>query len=286
MTYNDGAVTLEEYRASWAANLSDPGYRAILSSTGAYHTWDDHEVVDSADYYDVPAAQLATAYDTYFENLPVEAIDRGGARTIWTDYQWGDSVDFIVLDSRSERDPDSAATPDAQYISDAQMAFLRDRLMNSTARFKVVLNSVPIANLPIPPWAFEFDRWQGYAAQRDELIAFIRDNGIEDVWFLTGDFHLGLRGPRRARRAGRAGHPGRSRSAPAARAPATRSPRSSRRARSRSRRPSRASSSPTGRPCAAPRPRSTSTPGAGTVRVVFRDPETNMPFYDEIFFVE
>lgn len=284
MTYNDGATTLEEYRAAWAGNIGDPGYRAILQSTGAYHTWDDHEVVDSSTYYDIPAAQRDTAYDAYFENLPVDAIDRGGERSIWTSYPWGDSVEFIVLDSRSERDPATRETPGATYISDAQLAFLEDRLMNSTARFKVVLNSVPIANLPIPPWALEDDRWQGYAAQRDALVSFIRTNRIENVWFLTGDFHLGYV----------------ARVEPDSGGPAI----------------WEVAVGPGGSAGGNPVPllveagmfseqdafpcdlftywssvtSSTTTidfdAGAGTAHVVFRDPESNRTLYDEIFFVE
>lgn len=190
--YQDGNTTLPEYRATWAAQLADPGFRDILTATGAYWTWDDHEVTDSGDYYDIPDAQRDIAHDTYFESLAAEPIDRGGQRSLYTSYAWGDAVEFIVMDSRGERDPSSRLTPAARYVSPEQLAFVQARLMNSTARFKVVLNSVPITNLPIPPWALEEDRWQGYAAQREALVSFIVDNAIENVWFLTGDFHLGF----------------------------------------------------------------------------------------------
>jgi alkaline phosphatase D len=192
MTYNDGDATIEEFRATWAENLGDPGYRAILSRAGGYFTWDDHEVVDSGDYYDAPAAVRMAGERAFYENVPAEPVDRGGRPTLWNGYAWGDSIDFIVMDSRSERDPASRLTAGARYVSEEQLAYVQDRLMTSTARFKVVLNSVPITNLPIPPWATEEDRWQGYPAQRDRLISFIVDNAIEGVWFLTGDFHLGF----------------------------------------------------------------------------------------------
>lgn len=191
MTYNDGALTQQQYRQRWAMNLSDEGYRAMLGSTGAYFTWDDHELVDSSVYYDQPASRVQIATDAYYENLPVEPVMRGGARSFWNSYAWGNSVEFIVLDSRSERDPASRETANAQYLSEEQMSFLEERLLNSTARFKVVLNSVPIVQFPLPPWEFEEDRWQGYAAQRQRLMDFIGNNGIDDIWFLTGDFHLG-----------------------------------------------------------------------------------------------
>lgn len=192
LAYQDGNTTLAEYRATWAAQLADPGFRDILGATGAYFTWDDHEVVDSGDYYEAPAAQRAIAYDAYFENLAAEPVDRGGARSLYTSYGWGDAVEVIVMDSRSERDPSTRETAAARYVSPEQLAYVEDRLMNSPATFKVVLNSVPITGLPIPPWAIQDDRWQGYPAQREALLSFIVDNGIENVWFITGDFHLGF----------------------------------------------------------------------------------------------
>ena len=36
------------------------------------------------------------------------------------------------------------------------------------------------------------DRWQGYAAQRTELLSHIEENQIGGVLWLAGDFHFGL----------------------------------------------------------------------------------------------
>jgi phosphodiesterase/alkaline phosphatase D-like protein len=40
-----------------------------------------------------------------------------------------------------------------------------------------------------------YDRWEGYAAERRELLSFIRDEGIDNVVFLTTDFHANIFGP-------------------------------------------------------------------------------------------
>ena len=34
-----------------------------------------------------------------------------------------------------------------------------------------------------------YDRWEGYGGERKEILNFIRDNGIENVEFLTTDNH-------------------------------------------------------------------------------------------------
>ena len=60
----------------------------------------------------------------------------------------------------------------------------------SSIHFKIIVNSVPITNMP-PIWDLAAaDRWEGYPSQRNELLDHIGDNGIDNVWFLSGDFHV------------------------------------------------------------------------------------------------
>jgi alkaline phosphatase D len=39
-----------------------------------------------------------------------------------------------------------------------------------------------------------FDSWQGYPREREQLLTFIRDKGIKDVVFITGDIHTFITG--------------------------------------------------------------------------------------------
>jgi alkaline phosphatase D len=71
------------------------------------------------------------------------------------------------------------------------MDWFLERLSTSTAHFKVVLNSVPITDMPTGYFG-EGDRWEGYARQRDRVINHIVDGDIRNVWFLSGDFHIGM----------------------------------------------------------------------------------------------
>ena len=41
---------------------------------------------------------------------------------------------------------------------------------------------------------YQFDSWQGYPQEREELLAHIKDRAIDDVIFITGDIHLFLAG--------------------------------------------------------------------------------------------
>ncbi|MCB9557133.1 MAG: alkaline phosphatase D family protein [Deltaproteobacteria bacterium] len=188
MSYNDGAQTADEYRALWHKTLADPGYQAILSRTGICATLDDHEIVDNSKLYPVDPALIATALDAYAENV---AIQLGPARKIWRSYRWGKTAEFFVLDCRTERKPASRETAQAEYISEAQLSWLTSALSASPCHFKVMLNSVPITRFP-DFWPEQDDRWQGYAAQRQRLLDHIADNQIRNVWWLSGDFHIGV----------------------------------------------------------------------------------------------
>jgi alkaline phosphatase D len=193
LSYNDGARTPQDFQQFWFQTLGDPGYQAVLGSTGSYFTADDHEITDNydAEWLATNDATVLTAgRQAMFDHLPLEPNELGG---IWQSYRWGRTAEFFVLDCRSERRPSTARTPHPIYLSDAQMAWLKGSLAASRARFKIILNSVPIARFPTPPaWSQPFDRWEGYAAQREELLSFIAGEPIAGVWFVAGDFHLGL----------------------------------------------------------------------------------------------
>jgi alkaline phosphatase D len=52
--------------------------------------------------------------------------------------------------------------------------------------WKFIMSSDPIQNFGIPVAG---DRWEGYAAERTDLLRFIKENNIKNVVFATGDFH-------------------------------------------------------------------------------------------------
>ena len=192
-SYNDNSTTLEEYRAEWLRTLNVGGYRDLLPVTGQYITWDDHEVDDNYDPETIPPARMQAAMQAYFEAMPMETLPDN---RLWRSFSWGDTAEIIVMDLRSERRPSTIDTDTPVFISDEQMAFVKERLMSTTAHFKIVFSSVNITNLD-GAWQVGLsldDRWEGYDEQRIELLDFIVDNDIRNVWFLAGDIHMGFVG--------------------------------------------------------------------------------------------
>jgi alkaline phosphatase D len=56
-------------------------------------------------------------------------------------------------------------------------------------------NEVMMMPVILPGGAFpRFDSWQGYPSEREQLLGFIKSNGIKDVVFVTGDIHTFIAG--------------------------------------------------------------------------------------------
>lgn len=225
----DGSLTRQAYRDIWRLHLEDPGYREILSQKSWYMTWDDHEVDDNWDPETGDPIVLREAFAAFDENVATPR-DLDGGR-LWRSYRWGRTLELFVLDSRSERKPSTRRTDNPIYLSEEQMRWFKEGLRDSPCHFKVVLNSVPMAKMPIPPWAIEDDRWDGYDAQivdggcdpvgdaacfddprwegagnpRKEILDWIDEHDIPNVYFISGDFHVGFVAYIAPNRSGRAG---------------------------------------------------------------------------------
>ena len=185
--YCDGAETLAEYRAEYVAHFGRPEHVALRAATGMYITWDDHEIKNDLNPETIDEAQLAAAFQAFFEHAPiVEATPR----RIWRSARWGKTAEIFVLDCRSERKPSTILSDSPQYVSAAQLTWLEVGLAASPARFKIIINSVPITNMPNVWDAYPTDRWEAYGAQRTELLRYIDDAQIGGVLWLSGDFHL------------------------------------------------------------------------------------------------
>ncbi len=179
--YTDGAVTYEEYRAVWEQNLAKESVRAVHARVAGIWSWDDHEIANNWDPQTIDPVQRDTAFEAFFGLTPTVSTAPG---RLWRSLRFGAAVELFVLDCRSERDLAAG-----EYVSRAQLDWLRAGLSASTATWKIVANSVPIAQMP-DAWdvaGMGTDRWEGYPAQRAELLDHIL--GMQGVLFVSGDFH-------------------------------------------------------------------------------------------------
>lgn len=189
-SYNDGCQTLRGFRDRWASNLGKDSYLRLRSKMPVIATWDDHEVANNFDPETTDPTTLANARRTFFEHLPVRRHPLFPNR-LWRRFTYGKTVELIVLDCRMERKPSTRGSTREEYISFAQMEWLKSTLKQSSAIFKVIMNSVPITEFP---FGDKTDRWQGYPSQRQEILSFIDQERIPGVLWVSGDFHFGCLG--------------------------------------------------------------------------------------------
>jgi alkaline phosphatase D len=183
--YQDGSDTTAEMRATWSENLQTDGFRAIMERTPGIFTWDDHEVDND---WGVPGfitqEREDQAIDVFFEYACVSRDPEVPAR-LWRSFRFG-CVEVFVLDGRSEHDVEAQ-----EYLSAEQFAWFTEGLLASDATWKLVVNSVPIAQMPeaYNVQDLVYEHWNGYPAQRAALIDHLTTNAITGVLFLSGDFH-------------------------------------------------------------------------------------------------
>ena len=82
---------------------------------------------------------------------------------------------------------DAIRSPSRTFLGRRQMNRFKDAVRESTARWKVIMNEMPIQQY----YALPYDRWEGYEAERQELLRHLRDN-VRNVVFLTTDVHATL----------------------------------------------------------------------------------------------
>jgi alkaline phosphatase D len=205
---------LTAYRNRYALYRSDPALQAAHAACPWVVTWDDHEVdndyagLASEDAAPIEefASRRAQAYQAFYEHMPVriDPPDDEGA-DLHRDVPWGRLATFFVLDGRQHRTDQPCAVegqtqsfgapcgeeddPANTMLGAEQKGWLLEGLRSSTARWDVLANQTVMTRLPIAGGIFNFDQWDGYTAERAEILetAAARDAG--NLLVVTGDIH-------------------------------------------------------------------------------------------------
>lgn len=222
-------VTLADYRVRHGQYRTDPDLQRLHAVAPWVTTWDDHEIANDAwdggaENHD-PAAEgswrsrAAAARRAYDEWMPIRLSGTsalGDGTTIYRRLQFGTLADLRMLDLRSYRSEQAShaalgavGDQDRTMAGAQQMDWLKSSLSSSAATWKLVGNPVMISPVTfaavdaevgqamhemggvIPPEGIPYnvDQWDGYTAERRELIDHLGDHAIDNTVFLTGDIH-------------------------------------------------------------------------------------------------
>ncbi|MFE7752763.1 alkaline phosphatase D family protein [Streptomyces sp. NPDC057428] len=215
-------LTLADYRTRHATYKTDTDLQSLHAAHPVIAIWDDHEFANDAwsggAENHTPGtegswdARVAAAKQAYFEWMPVRASTEG---TVYRRLTFGSLAELHLLDLRSFRSEQASVgngavdDPERSITGRAQLDWLKAGLAGSDAAWKLVGTSVmisPVAfgalpahllaplaellGLPSEGLAVNVDQWDGYTDDRKELISHLRDRGIRNTVFLTGDIHM------------------------------------------------------------------------------------------------
>jgi phosphodiesterase/alkaline phosphatase D-like protein len=218
------ARTVAEKRAKYRQNLALAPLQRLRASTSVYNEWDDHEFVNDfsraefgdelyaagkrafLDYMPATYSQLGL-YRTFRwgKNLQLFILDERSFRSAKASA--GGACDnppgtpdlaptapqpvrnaFATLipslaSPVAQKCLDLIADPSRTMLGAAQLARFERDVATSTATFKVVVNEVPFHEF----YALPYDRWEGYAAERQSVLGFLGKQ--KNVVVLSTDTH-------------------------------------------------------------------------------------------------
>jgi phosphodiesterase/alkaline phosphatase D-like protein len=187
--YKDGKDAFIDYAPVADPNVSDPPNQN--TDTGGYHTyrWGANLELFVLDERSFRSAKAS--------NDPGNpgVCDNGGSPDLGPTAPQSptrDTFAAIVPSLANPSPPGCVAeinSTSRTFLGATQLAQFKSDIAASNATFKVVINETPIQQF----YALPYDRWEGYAAERTDLLTYL--NNMQDaanVVFLTTDTHANL----------------------------------------------------------------------------------------------
>lgn len=190
--YNIGAATyvptasVGNYRRAIDDVFLQSRQHNLYRNVATAYVYDDHDFGPNDS--DSLAAGRNNVISVYQERWPHYGLGSGGGNNpIYQTWKIG-RVQFVALDSRADRNPNSMPdSPDKTLLGSAQKEWLRSVLETSTAKALVVIN-------PSQWNGSGADTWDSFSFERDELITMFSQTGwINKMIMVSGDVHsLGI----------------------------------------------------------------------------------------------
>ena len=214
----DHPTDLGGYRSKYRLYRTDPDLRAAHQLLPMAAMWDDHEVYDDYDRF-VDPDQRAAAYRAWFEHMP-HLPDPTDPSRLHRRLAWGDLADLVLIDLAQYRDTEAPAPfvstttegsvahdSDRTLLGATQREWLKSTMAASKARWRVLGNPQMLQPLrlvdldneitrfvdpDLPPNAGLYlngTQWDGYQAERRDILSHLVEHGVGDNVVLTGDIH-------------------------------------------------------------------------------------------------
>lgn len=222
-TNKDGDVqSLAEYRQKYRFYQADKNLQDLHAAHPFFVIWDDHEVEDNyaGDQPDskqsdptlensgyprrVPFGQRRkNGYRAFFEAMPRIAPKNN---VIYGAVRLGKMAELFLTDERQYRDPQPCMdaqlqscpddrAPGRTFLGAKQKGWLKGAVPKSKARWNLLASETMMMALDSSPGQHaNQDQWDGYSAEREEILGHFHDKKVKNLVVLSGDIHTFVAG--------------------------------------------------------------------------------------------
>ncbi len=202
------SADLQTFWAHWIYNRDDPEFKQFLGKTPYIAIWDDHEVVNdfgplhdtrNTPPYTPGEHLLPIGLKAFFDYNPI-VVPETTPNRLYRSIRWGKHAELFILDTRQYRDAnfvDDRTDAPKTMLGREQVAWLKEKLAQSDATWKIIVSSVPIS-IPTGSAASEkgrdgwanYDLDSGFENELLDILRYMHGLGIKNNLWLTTDVHF------------------------------------------------------------------------------------------------
>jgi alkaline phosphatase D len=221
----DGDVqTLAEYRQKYRFYQSDQNLQKLHAAYPFVVIWDDHEVEDNYAGSRPDSASKNPAKkennNTYPRRVPFGQRRRNGYRAffeamprltpkgnrLYGSLKLGNMAELFLTDERQYRDPQPChdvlitscpddLKPGRTFLGARQKSWLKGALPASKAKWSLLASETMMMAFDSAPNSHgNQDQWDGYSAEREEILTAFLNKQVDNLVVLSGDIHTFIAG--------------------------------------------------------------------------------------------
>jgi alkaline phosphatase D len=223
----DGDVqSLAEFRQKYRFYQSDKHLQDLHAAYPFISMWDDHEVEDNyagkhpdsastdpkhmENNNDYPRrvpfrSRRKNGYQAFFEAMPRIQM-HGDPTRLYGSIPLGKMAELYITDERQYRDPQPCMDvqlqscpddlqPGRTFLGSKQKSWIKKAVPKSKARWNLFASETMMMSLDGAPGQHgNQDQWDGYSAEREEILTSFHNKNVENLVVLSGDIHTFIAG--------------------------------------------------------------------------------------------
>jgi len=220
VNHDGDAQLLSEYNEKYRLYQSDRHLADMHANHPFLSVWDDHEVEDNIagthpssavtdpdrfDNTDTPRrvpllTRRANGYKAFFDHMP-RTRNKKNHNMVFGSLRFGRTAELFLTDQRQYRSQQPCNdrillacadddNPARTMLGQNQKKWFKKAVSNSTSKWKLWGSEVMVMSLDLPKESHvNHDQWDGYGAERREILEHFRNNGVKNLAVLSGDIH-------------------------------------------------------------------------------------------------